>query len=205
MSTLRVKHGNCSVVGCINQPHCLYSVRATGDQKRQWLHFIFNDNVPAAVCVSLYVCANHFTSDCFSNAGQYKAGFASTWTIVKGSVPPILDPETAPEPQVSVAMFWWSHLYTGQLVSSALVRYAMVFEASLKLTRTASSYERGPTEVDRKDDGLGTKVKAQANVWAMLFAVMGSALEVLKAECVLIWICCNKPRPHWPVMTTFKI
>ena len=35
----------------------------------------FNDKVPATVCVSLYVCANHFTSDCHSNKGQYKAGF----------------------------------------------------------------------------------------------------------------------------------
>ena len=42
---------------------------------------------------SLFVCANHFTSDCFSNKGQCKAGFASTLT-------PIRDPATAPEPQV---------------------------------------------------------------------------------------------------------
>ena len=34
---------------------------------------------------------------------------------------------------------------------------------------------------------------------------MGSALEVQKAKCVLIWICCTKPHQHWPVMTTFKI
>ena len=50
---------------------------------RQWLFFIFNDNVPAAVRVSLCVCANHFTSDCFSNDCQYKAGFALTLTLVK--------------------------------------------------------------------------------------------------------------------------
>ena len=73
-------------------------------QKRQWLHFIFNDNMPAKLPVSL--CANHFKSDCFSNEGQYKAGFALTLTLVKGSVPTLLDPATAPEPQVIVATYW---------------------------------------------------------------------------------------------------
>ena len=73
MSSLRARHANCSVVGCINQHKCLYSVPATEEQKRQWLRFIFNDNAPAILPVSLYVCANHFTSDCFSNEGQYKA------------------------------------------------------------------------------------------------------------------------------------
>ena len=106
MSSLKARHANSSVVGCKNQHQCLYSVPATEQQKTQWLHFIFNDSVPASVHVSLYVCANHFTSDCFSNEGQYKAGFASTLTLVKGSVPTIPDPVTAPEPQVSVAAVW---------------------------------------------------------------------------------------------------
>ena len=84
MSLLRATLANCYVVGCKNQHKCLYSVPATEQQKRQWLRFIFNDNVTAMLPVSLYVCANHFTSDCFSNKGQYKAGFASTLTLVKG-------------------------------------------------------------------------------------------------------------------------
>ena len=58
---------------CINQHKCLYSVPATEQQKRPWLCLIFNDNVPAAVRVCMYVCANHFKSDCFSNESQYKA------------------------------------------------------------------------------------------------------------------------------------
>ena len=77
-------------------------------------------------------------------------------------------------------------------------------------TRTASSYEWGPSpptqlgyhaprspwKLAPKNDGLGTKVRTQANVSAVVFVVMGSALEVQKAECVPIWICCNKASPH---------
>ena len=105
MSSLRVRHTNYSVVDCKNQHQCLYSVPATEQQKRQWLCLIFNDNVLATVPVNLYVCANHFISDCFSNKGQYKAGFAWTLTLVKECVPNILNPAAAAEPQVSVAMF----------------------------------------------------------------------------------------------------
>ena len=95
---------NCLVVGCTNQHKCLYSSPATEEQKRQWLHLIFNVNVPATLPVSLYVCANHFTSDCFSNEGQYQAGFALTLTLIKGSVQTIRYPATASQPQVSVAV-----------------------------------------------------------------------------------------------------
>ena len=94
-SPLTARHANCSVVGCKNQHKCQF----TTEQQKKVLQnnrrdsgcvSFFNDNVPAAVHVSLDVCANHFTSDCFSNEGQYKAGFASTLTLVKGSVPTIL-------------------------------------------------------------------------------------------------------------------
>ena len=54
MSSLKGRHTSSSVVGCNNQHKCLYSVPATEQQKRQWLRFIFNNNVPAAVPVSLY-------------------------------------------------------------------------------------------------------------------------------------------------------
>uniref|UniRef100_A0A671XVK2 THAP-type domain-containing protein n=1 Tax=Sparus aurata TaxID=8175 RepID=A0A671XVK2_SPAAU len=97
MSSLRARHANCSVVGCKDQHKCLYAVPATEEQKIKWLRFIYNEDVVAAVRAGLYVCANHFTSDCFRNEGQYKAGFASTLTLVKGSVPTIRDPATAPE------------------------------------------------------------------------------------------------------------
>ena len=95
MSSLRARHANCSVVGCKNQHKCLYSVPATEQQKRQWLLFIFNDNVPAAVHVSLYVCANHFTSDCFSNEGQYKANMSLLETETMRTVSKSLETNTA--------------------------------------------------------------------------------------------------------------
>ena len=97
------RHANCSVV-VVNVNISAYILSQLQKNRRDsGCISIFNNNVLAAVCVSLYVCANHFTSDCFSNEGQYKAGFASTLTLIKGSVPTIRDPATAPEPQVSVA------------------------------------------------------------------------------------------------------
>ena len=102
MLSLRARQANCSVVGCKNH-QCLYSLPATEQQKGQWLRFIFDDNVLAVVCVSLYVCVIHFTSDCFSNEGQYKAGFALTLTLLKGLVPTIPDPATAPGQLISFA------------------------------------------------------------------------------------------------------
>ena len=41
LSSLRDRHADSSVVGCINQHQCLYSVPATEEEKRQWLGFIF--------------------------------------------------------------------------------------------------------------------------------------------------------------------
>ena len=61
--------------------------------------------------VNMYVCANHFISDCFSNECEYKAGLASTLTLIKGSVPTIPDPATATEPQVKQV---WKHVETGE-------------------------------------------------------------------------------------------
>ena len=92
---------------------CLYSVPATEGQKRQWLHLIFNDSVLATVCVRLFVCANHLTPGCFRNTRQYKAGFASTLTLVKvsQSVPTIQDPASAPECRHILIVFTVAYEY----------------------------------------------------------------------------------------------
>ena len=97
-------------------------------QERQWLHFIFNDNVPAAVHVSLCVCAN-----CYE--GWYE-GLVQSWLCL----------DADPHKRISLnhtgpSNCTWA---TGEccqqfdsiyscLASSALVRYAMAFEASLML------------------------------------------------------------------------
>ena len=51
------------------------------------------------------------------------------------------------------------------------------------------------------DDRLGAKVRRQSNIWTTVFAVIGSALEVQKAECVPIWICFTKLCPFWAIFT----
>ncbi|XP_034564403.1 uncharacterized protein LOC117830406 isoform X1 [Notolabrus celidotus] len=104
MSKVRARHANCSVVGCKNQHKCLYSVPAPEDQRKQWLLFIFNNNVPSTVSAHLFVCANHFTSECFNNWGQYKAGYASTLTLIKGSSPTVRGPATTCMPSKIIFM-----------------------------------------------------------------------------------------------------
>ena len=112
MSSLRVRQANCSVVCCINQHKCLNSVPATGEQKRHLLRLIFNDNVPATLPVSLYVCDNHFTS----------------------SVPRV-------STKLALPLHWFTVAYEygevswklASLVSCASVCYATAFEVSLML------------------------------------------------------------------------
>ncbi len=42
----------------------------------------------------LYVCAKHFTDDCFLNLGQYRDGLAERLKIKSGSVPTLLGSAT---------------------------------------------------------------------------------------------------------------
>lgn len=67
----------------------LFQPPAPEDLWIQWITFIFDGEMPKTAPKMLYVCANHFTEDCFLNAGQYRAGFARTLKIDKRSVPTI--------------------------------------------------------------------------------------------------------------------
>lgn len=89
MPKIRAKHASCSVVGCKDEHMSLFQPPAPEDLWIQWITFIFDGEMPKTAPKMLYVCANHFTEDCFLNAGQYRAGFARTLKIDKRSVPTI--------------------------------------------------------------------------------------------------------------------
>ena len=58
--------------------------------RNQWVHFVFTGNAPTRLAKCVFVCAKHFTDDCFFNLGQYRAGLAERLKIKPGSVPTLL-------------------------------------------------------------------------------------------------------------------
>ncbi|XP_053342866.1 uncharacterized protein LOC128513118 isoform X2 [Clarias gariepinus] len=85
----------CTVVGC-NGEHSSRHVLPTSEPLRtQWLNFIFKADVPADLPKTVNVCANHFSLDCFINAGQYKAGFATKLLLKNGAVPTLRVPASS--------------------------------------------------------------------------------------------------------------
>jgi len=64
------QRGRCSVVGCRNEHKSVHLLPSSVPLKMQWISFIFKGNAPENVDKYLYVCANHFTPDCFVNEGQ---------------------------------------------------------------------------------------------------------------------------------------
>ncbi|XP_056607720.1 uncharacterized protein LOC130425527 isoform X2 [Triplophysa dalaica] len=83
------KQLRCSVVGCKNEHRSLHLLPTSEPQKTQWVRFIFEGNEPLNLPKFVYVCANHFTPDCFLNAGQYGMGFAKKLILKSGSVPAV--------------------------------------------------------------------------------------------------------------------
>ena len=78
-------HKRCSVVGCMDVHKSLH--RVPEDERATWIDFILEGEVPATVGKNLLVCANHFTTDCFSNFGQYTEGLAVKLYLYEGSLP----------------------------------------------------------------------------------------------------------------------
>uniref|UniRef100_A0A8P4G5H1 THAP-type domain-containing protein n=1 Tax=Dicentrarchus labrax TaxID=13489 RepID=A0A8P4G5H1_DICLA len=81
------------------QHKSVHTIPVSEEIRVQWINFIYNGNVPARVGKKLLVCANHFTSDCFKNLGQYSTGLAQKLLLIEGAVPTIrcktTDTETA--------------------------------------------------------------------------------------------------------------
>ncbi|XP_072250698.1 uncharacterized protein [Leuresthes tenuis] len=85
----KASYARCSVLSCTDELPTLHGPPATGHLRAQWIDFIFEGNAPAKVGKRLLVCSRHFSSDCFSNLGQFNAGLASRLFLKEGSVPTI--------------------------------------------------------------------------------------------------------------------
>ncbi|KAM8733556.1 uncharacterized protein AB9X84_025253 [Acanthopagrus schlegelii] len=94
----KAKH-SCSVVGCTDTHVSLHRLPTKEDTRAKWLNFIFQGNFPASLSKSFVVCANHFTPDCFSNQGQYRAGLATRLFLKNGSIPTFRGNATEEETQ----------------------------------------------------------------------------------------------------------
>ncbi|XP_030250399.1 uncharacterized protein LOC115567705 [Sparus aurata] len=84
----KAKH-SCSVIRCTDTRVSLHHLPTKEDIRTKWLNFIFQGNISASESKSVFVCANHFTPDCFSNQGQYKAGLAMRLFLTDGSTPTV--------------------------------------------------------------------------------------------------------------------
>ncbi|XP_039537948.1 uncharacterized protein LOC120486154 [Pimephales promelas] len=91
------KKHKCTVAGCNTVHSSVYSLPTSEPLKKQWMDFIYEENAPLTLPKYVYVCSNHFESDCFLNEGQFKAGLASKLILKSGSFPTVRDPTTPPE------------------------------------------------------------------------------------------------------------
>ncbi|XP_042598846.1 uncharacterized protein LOC109111146 isoform X2 [Cyprinus carpio] len=91
------KRFRCFVVGCSNEHYSRHLLPTSEPLKTQWITYAFKGKAPPDLPKCVYVCSNHFTSDCFANEGQYRAGFAKKLVLKDGSVPTVRDPSSPPE------------------------------------------------------------------------------------------------------------
>lgn len=70
--------------------HAVYPL-PRGDEKDQWLRFIFN-TVPTQYNPYLLLCALHFTQDCFLNWTQFYCGLSKRLLLKDGAVPTLQSP-----------------------------------------------------------------------------------------------------------------
>ncbi len=73
-------HGNkCYVPGCPGDVRTFHTLPTENKCQQAWLMFIYN-RIPQQFHSKLLVCSAHFTTDLFSNLGQYQASLSvSNW------------------------------------------------------------------------------------------------------------------------------
>ncbi|XP_029956558.1 zinc finger protein 236-like isoform X1 [Salarias fasciatus] len=89
------RHANCGVLDCTHRGESLFLLPTSEPVRKKWLDYIFGGHVPNRIPKRFYVCARHFTHECFSNIGQYSSGSAQRLRIKKDAVPTLRDPKTS--------------------------------------------------------------------------------------------------------------
>ncbi|XP_067298749.1 uncharacterized protein [Pseudorasbora parva] len=80
-------HGHrCYVPGCTRDVRTFHSLPLDKKCRHAWLMFVYN-RIPKQFNAKLFVCSAHFTTDSFSNLGQFEAGFAQRLQLKKGAIP----------------------------------------------------------------------------------------------------------------------
>ena len=87
-------YGRCSVFGCESKKLSTFVAPSSESLRNQWVHFVFDGNAPTRLPKCVFVCAKHFTDDCFFNLGQYRAGLSERLRIKPGSVPTLIGSAT---------------------------------------------------------------------------------------------------------------
>uniref|UniRef100_A0A673BH58 THAP domain-containing protein 1 n=1 Tax=Sphaeramia orbicularis TaxID=375764 RepID=A0A673BH58_9TELE len=91
----KARHASCGVVGCTHQHDSLFLLPTSEPLCKKWLDSICDGHGPNNIPKRLYVCAQHFTDECFFNMGPYSSGLAQRLQIKKDAVPTLRDPSTS--------------------------------------------------------------------------------------------------------------
>ncbi|KAG5849871.1 hypothetical protein ANANG_G00076290 [Anguilla anguilla] len=85
-------HFTCAVAGCTASNVSMHTLPRDTALRREWVNFIFSNEVPENVSQHLRLCTAHFSPDCIGNQARYNAGFASKLLLTPGAVPTVLKP-----------------------------------------------------------------------------------------------------------------
>lgn len=135
MSAGRTKN-SCFVVGCKDPHSSLHHLPTNKEIRDKWIHFIYDGQVPATVSSSPFVCAKHFTTDCFSNLGQFKNGFAKRLSLQVGAIPTLrATANVKEEPDVSIT---WAECNPIAITSIQILYFTLYSESEQYITEATS-------------------------------------------------------------------